>query len=133
VPFLGPNQREPARRKRLFGGRGDAVNAPVPANPPWRIPLVFGLAFIIQHLDRNAYALPQIVSERGWNDAGGKRCSAPSSSPSASPKRFLSAHDQIANLFDVPYPGRATTEDRRTEPNRALMMWREACGIAAVS
>jgi MFS family permease len=47
------------------------VNASVPANLPWRIPLIFGLTFIIHHLDRNAmaYALPQIASERGWSDA----------------------------------------------------------------
>jgi len=38
---------------------------------PWRIPLIFGVTFVIHYLDRNAlaYALPQIAAERGWSDA----------------------------------------------------------------
>lgn len=38
---------------------------------PWRIPVIFGVTFIIHHLDRNAiaYALPQIAAEKGWTNS----------------------------------------------------------------
>ena len=48
-------------------------------------------------------------------------------------QQFLSVHDQIANLFHVSYPGKATAEDRRTVRNRALAEWREVSAIAAAS
>jgi putative transposase len=39
-------------------------------------------------------------------------------------QRFLTIHDQVANLFPIPYPEKATAEDRRTTPSRAFAVWR---------
>jgi putative transposase len=39
-------------------------------------------------------------------------------------QRFLSVHDQVANLFHVPYPERATAEERRATRDRAFAVWR---------
>jgi putative transposase len=38
-------------------------------------------------------------------------------------QRFLAIHDQVANLFHIPYPEKATAEDRRTTRNRAFAVW----------
>lgn len=46
-------------------------------------------------------------------------------------QRFLSVHDQIANLFHVPYPENATAEDRRVIRDRAFADWRSVSGITA--
>ena len=40
-------------------------------------------------------------------------------------QRFLSVHDQVANLFHVPYPEKATAEERRTTRDRAFTVWRD--------
>jgi len=40
-------------------------------------------------------------------------------------QRFLSAHDQIANLFHIPYPESATANFRRASRERAFALWRE--------
>ena len=48
-------------------------------------------------------------------------------------QRFLSAHDQVANLFHVPYPEKATAEDRRATRDRAFAAWRNVSGIATAS
>jgi putative transposase len=37
----------------------------------------------------------------------------------------LSAHDQIANLFHIPYPESATANFRRASRERAFALWRE--------
>jgi putative transposase len=39
-------------------------------------------------------------------------------------QRFLSVHDQVANLFHVPYPEKATAEERRATRDRAFAVWR---------
>jgi putative transposase len=46
-------------------------------------------------------------------------------------QRFLSAHDQVANLFHVPYPESATAVHRRAVRERALAVWRDISKIAA--
>jgi putative transposase len=38
---------------------------------------------------------------------------------------FLSVHDQIANLFHVPYPEHTTASARRALRERACATWRE--------
>jgi putative transposase len=40
-------------------------------------------------------------------------------------QRFLLVHDQIANLFHVPYPEKATAEERRATRDRAFAVWRD--------
>jgi putative transposase len=40
-------------------------------------------------------------------------------------QRFLSVHDQVANLFHVPYPEKATAEQRRATRERAFAIWRD--------
>ena len=40
-------------------------------------------------------------------------------------QRFLSVHDQVANLFHVPYPEKATAEERRNTRDRAFAVWRD--------
>jgi putative transposase len=46
-------------------------------------------------------------------------------------QRFLWVHDQVANLFHVPYPEKATAEDRRAKRHRAFAVWRDVSRIAA--
>ena len=45
-------------------------------------------------------------------------------------QRFLSVHDQVANLFHVRYPEKATAEDRRATRDRGFAAWRNVAGIA---
>ena len=40
-------------------------------------------------------------------------------------QRFLSVHDQVANLFHIPYPETATAACRRASRERAFAVWRE--------
>ena len=40
-------------------------------------------------------------------------------------QRFLSVHDQVANLFHIPYPETATADCRRASRERAFAVWRE--------
>jgi putative transposase len=40
-------------------------------------------------------------------------------------QRFLSVHDQVANLFHIPYPESATADFRRASRERAFAAWRE--------
>ena len=47
-------------------------------------------------------------------------------------QRFLSVgHDQVANLFHVPYPETATADFRRASRERAFATWRNVSKIAA--
>ncbi len=46
-------------------------------------------------------------------------------------QQFLSVHDQVANLFHVPYPETATAEFRRAARERAFATWRDVSKIAA--
>ena len=44
-------------------------------------------------------------------------------------QRFCrSVHDQVANLFHVPYPETATARDRRAARNLAFTVWRNVSG-----
>jgi hypothetical protein len=45
-------------------------------------------------------------------------------------QRFLSVHDQVANLFHVPYPEKATAEHRRATRERAFAVW---CDVSKTS
>jgi putative transposase len=40
-------------------------------------------------------------------------------------QRFLSVHDQVANLFHIPYPESVTADFRRASRERAFTAWRE--------
>jgi putative transposase len=40
-------------------------------------------------------------------------------------QRFLSVHDQVANLFYIPYPESVTADFRRASRERAFTAWRE--------
>jgi putative transposase len=46
-------------------------------------------------------------------------------------QRFLTVHDQIANLFHLPYPDYATAEDRRATRKRAFAVWHNVSKTAA--
>jgi putative transposase len=46
-------------------------------------------------------------------------------------QRFLTIHDQVANLFHVPYPQEATAEHLRATRERAFEVWRDVSKIAA--
>jgi putative transposase len=46
-------------------------------------------------------------------------------------QRFLSVHDQVANLFHVSYPETATADFRRASRGRAFETWRDISKIAA--
>jgi len=48
-------------------------------------------------------------------------------------QRFLSIHDQIANLFHIPYPKSVTAKSRRASRKRAFSIWREISAIGAVA
>ena len=38
---------------------------------------------------------------------------------------FLSIHDQVANLFHIPFPEHTTAKARRASRERAFATWRE--------
>ena len=40
-------------------------------------------------------------------------------------QQFLSVHDQVANLFHIPYPESATADFRRSSRDQAFAVWRE--------
>jgi putative transposase len=46
-------------------------------------------------------------------------------------QRFLSVHDQVANLFHIPYPESAPANSRCASRERAFAIWREISKIAA--
>jgi putative transposase len=48
-------------------------------------------------------------------------------------QRFLSVHDQVANLFHIPYPEFATADFRRTSRERAFAVWRRSPGVGATA
>ena len=48
-------------------------------------------------------------------------------------QRFLSVHDQVANLFHIPYPGAATADFRRASRERAFATWREISMTSAIA
>src|SRR6516164_3086398 len=47
-------------------------------------------------------------------------------------RRFLSVHDQVANLFHIPSPETATADFRRAVRERAFATWRDVSKIAAL-
>jgi putative transposase len=48
-------------------------------------------------------------------------------------QRFLSVHDQVANLFHIPYPEFATADFRRASRERAFAVWREISRTGATA
>jgi putative transposase len=46
-------------------------------------------------------------------------------------QRFLSVHDQVANLFHVPFSETTTARDRRAARNLAFTVWRNVSGAVA--
>ena len=48
-------------------------------------------------------------------------------------QRFLSVHDQVANLFHIPYPESATAAARRASRDRGFAVWREISNTSAVA
>ena len=48
-------------------------------------------------------------------------------------QRFLSVHDQIANIFHVPYPESTTAVDRRAARETAFAGWREVTKASAIA
>jgi hypothetical protein len=47
-------------------------------------------------------------------------------------QRFLSVHDEIANIFHVPYPQSTTAVDRRAARETAFAGWREITKTGAI-
>src|ERR1700693_6232309 len=47
-------------------------------------------------------------------------------------QRFLSVHDQIANLFHIPYPESATAAARRASRDCGFAVWRQISNTSAV-
>jgi putative transposase len=48
-------------------------------------------------------------------------------------QRFLSVHDQVANLFHIPYPESVATDLRRAARDRAFALWREISKAGAAA
>jgi putative transposase len=46
-------------------------------------------------------------------------------------QRFLTVHDQVANLFHIPYPESVTADLRRASREQAFAVWREVSKIAS--
>src|SRR5258708_238825 len=46
---------------------------------------------------------------------------------------FLSVHDQVANLFHIPYPESNTADFRRASCEEAFAAWREISKMAAMA
>jgi putative transposase len=48
-------------------------------------------------------------------------------------QRFLSVHDQVANLFHIPYPESATAAARRASRDRGFAVWNQISNTSAVA
>ena len=48
-------------------------------------------------------------------------------------QRFLSVHDQVANLFHIPYPQFTTADLRRASRARAFAVWNEISNTGAIA
>ncbi len=48
-------------------------------------------------------------------------------------QRFLSVHDQVSNLFHIPYPEAVTADCRRASRQRAFAVWREISRTGAMA
>ena len=48
-------------------------------------------------------------------------------------QRFLSVHDQVANLFHTPYPKSVPADFRRSSRERAFAVWSEISKTAATA
>ena len=48
-------------------------------------------------------------------------------------QRFLTVHDQVANLFHVPYPESVPADRRRALRHRAFGIWREISNVTAAA
>jgi putative transposase len=48
-------------------------------------------------------------------------------------QRFLSIHDQVSNLFHIPYPESVTADFRRASRKRAFALWSEISKTGAIT
>jgi putative transposase len=48
-------------------------------------------------------------------------------------RRLLSVHDQVSNLFHIPYPETVTADCRRASRQRAFGVWREISKAGAAA
>jgi putative transposase len=48
-------------------------------------------------------------------------------------QRFLMVHDQVANLFHIPYPESVPADFRRASRERAFAVWSEISKTAATA
>ena len=48
-------------------------------------------------------------------------------------QRFLTVHDQVANLFHIPYPESVPADFRRASRERAFAVWSEISKTAATA
>jgi putative transposase len=46
---------------------------------------------------------------------------------------FLSVHDQVANLFHIPYPESATAAARRASRDHGFAVWRDISNTSAIA
>jgi putative transposase len=46
---------------------------------------------------------------------------------------FLSIHDQVSNLFHIPYPESVTADFRRASRKRAFAVWSEVFKTGAIT
>jgi putative transposase len=48
-------------------------------------------------------------------------------------QRFLSVHDQIANIFHIPYPKSAPADFRRASRDHGFAVWRDISNTSAIA
>jgi putative transposase len=48
-------------------------------------------------------------------------------------QRFLTVHDQVGNLFHVPYPKTVSAADRRALRQQAFAIWRDIVQPGAIA
>jgi DDE domain len=48
-------------------------------------------------------------------------------------QQFLSVHDQVANLFHIPFPEFTTADLRRASRERAFAVWRQISKASAIA
>jgi putative transposase len=48
-------------------------------------------------------------------------------------QRFLSVHDQVANLFHIPYPESTTAAARRDSRDRGFSVWRQISNTSVMA
>jgi putative transposase len=69
-------------------------------------------------VDQNGFVLDVLVQRRRDSHAA---------------QRFLSVHDQVANLFHIPYPESVAADFRRAAQKQAFAVWREISKAGATA